>query len=144
MVLSDLLVAQNEPRSAELHARTALESAAPSNRTKADALGTLALVLLDRPMESLMAAVQAIELLQSVGGATDGEARILLAHALALDALGHDEPARQAITKAYDRLLSKAGKLNDDDRRHRFLHGIREHSRTLELAAKYEIGSGPA
>lgn len=139
VVLSDILAAQGDLRAAEIHARSAVDSASPSTRAHASALGTLSLVLADRPMEALLAAAQAMEMLQAVGGATEGEARIRLGHAFALRALGHNGPAKQAIETAYRRVLARAKHIEDDDARDRFLHRVKEHAATLDLARREAI-----
>jgi serine/threonine protein kinase/tetratricopeptide (TPR) repeat protein len=133
MVLSSILTTQGSAKTAEIHARSAVESASPSTRARANALGNLSLVLSARPIEALLAAVQAMEMLQSVGGATDGEARIRLGHALALSAMGHETPAKQAIESACQRLTARAANIDDEAVRVRFL-GVKEHTATLELA----------
>jgi serine/threonine-protein kinase len=139
VVLSDILAAQGDLRTAEIHARSAVDSASPSTRAHASALGTLSLVLADRPMEALLAAAQAMEMLQAVGGATEGEARIRLGHAFALRALGHNGPAKQAIETAYRRVLARAEHIEDDDARDRFLHRLKEHAATLDLAKREAV-----
>jgi serine/threonine protein kinase/tetratricopeptide (TPR) repeat protein len=139
VVLSDILAAQGDLRTAEIHARSAVDSASPSTRAHASALGTLSLVLADRPMEALLAAAQAMEMLQAVGGATEGEARIRLGHAFALRALGHNGPAKQAIETAYRRVLARAEHIQGDDARDRFLHRLKEHAATLDLAKREAV-----
>lgn len=141
LVLSNVACAEGDGSAAELHARTAVGCAAPSAAMQANALAVLASVLHDRPLESLMAAVQAVEVLQALRDSVEGEARIRLAHVAALEALEHTESARQALAQAQDRILSQASGISDDKRREQFLRGVREHRVTLERAKAYGISA---
>jgi hypothetical protein len=101
---------------------------------RAEALGMLATVILPQPLEALMAASQAMELLEAMGGVEEGEARIRLSYALALRALDHTERARKAILDARGRLLQRADRIGDPGWRESFLENIPEHARTLQMA----------
>jgi hypothetical protein len=125
---------QGDRESAEREALAAVERAHISPVIQAEALGMLSMVQQDRPMESLMAASQAMELLQAVGGVAEGEARIRLAYALALDALGHHEPATVAYAQGRDRLLQRAQRISDEDWRTSFLQSVPDHARAIALA----------
>jgi len=131
--LAEILWLQGDHVGAEREAQAAVERAHTSPVLHAEALGMLAMTQLDRPMESFMAASQAMELLQFVGGA-DGEARIRLAYALALSALGHREAASTACADGRDWILERASRISDKSWRRSFLERVPEHARTLALA----------
>lgn len=131
--LAEILWMQGERERAEREAQAAVERAHISPVIQAEALGMLSMIQQDRPMESLMAASQAMELLQSVGVA-EGEARIRLAYALALDALGHHEPAAIAYAQGRDRLIQRAQRITDENWRASFLQRVPDHARALALA----------
>jgi serine/threonine protein kinase len=131
--LAEILWLQGDHVGAEREAQAAVERAHTSPVLHVEALGMLAMTQLDRPMESFMAASQAMELLQFVGGA-DGEARIRLAYALALSALGHREAASTACVDGRDRILERASRISDESWRRSFLERVPEHARTLDLA----------
>jgi len=131
--LAEILWLQGDHVGAEREAQAAVERAHTSPVLHAEALGMLAISQLDRPMESFMAASQAMELLQFVGGA-DGEARIRLAYALALSALGHRDAASTACADGRDRILERASRISDESWRRSFLERVPEHARTLDLA----------
>ncbi len=132
--LAEVLWMNGDRQGAEREALAAVERAQVSPVLQAEALGMLSLMQQDRPMESFMAASQAMELLSSVGGVAEGEARIRLAYALALDTLGHRVTAAQAYSEACDRLMKRASRISDDKLRQSFLHQVPDHARTLQLA----------
>jgi eukaryotic-like serine/threonine-protein kinase len=83
---------------------------------------------------ALSAAQEAMGLLVSLGGVEEGESFIRLIYAEVLQATGHQELARSAITAARDRLLANAAKIGDLEYRRSFLANIPENARTLKLA----------
>ncbi|MFW5739559.1 MAG: protein kinase domain-containing protein [Myxococcota bacterium] len=139
LALSSITSARGDQAAAELHGRTAVACANPSAAVQADALAVLSSVLRDRPLESLMAAVQAMEVLQALHDSAEGEARIRLAHVQALEALEHHEPARHALRYACGRVMSQASAIDDESLRSQFLTGVREHAATLERGAAHGI-----
>lgn len=132
--LAEVLLAQGNVAAAEAEAQAAADQANTSPLLQANALGMLAMVLLDRPMEALMAASHALDVLQSLGGANEGEARIRLAYALALQRLGHADDANAALRKARVRLLERAERIVDVHWRTSFLHSVPDHAKTLAMA----------
>ena len=138
--LAEILWMQGNREGAEREALAAVERAHISPVIQAEALSMLSMVQQDRPMESFIAASQAMELLQAVGGVAEGEARIRLAYALALDGLGHHNPAATAYADGRDRLLERASRISDDEWRHSFLEGVPDHARTLQLAQARGVG----
>ncbi len=131
--VAEVLLDLGTHEEAEREARAAVELAA-SPALRAQALAMLALVQLPRPMEAFMAASQAMGMLKSVGGVAEDEARIRLAYAMSLEAMGHAENARDAYEKARDRLLKRADRISDPKWRGSFLGRVRDHERTLTLA----------
>jgi tetratricopeptide (TPR) repeat protein len=132
---------------AEHQSRIAIDLAAPSPALRAQALAILAQILLQGPraMEAFMAASQAMEVLASVGGVAEDEARIRLVYAIALDAMGHARNAKEAFDAAKDRLLARADRISDLKWRGSFLKRVREHERTLALAnLRCSKGSTPS
>ncbi len=114
-----------------------LLSVAPPLR--AAAYATLARVELarGRTAAALEAAGEAHALATSPGGIEEGESLVRLAWAEALDAAGRREEAAAAVASAADRLLARAARIADADRRARFLGVVPENARTLELAAQW-------
>lgn len=135
LYLAEALTLQGNAADAEREARTAIELAQPSPSARAQALAMLALVLMPRPMEAFIAASQAMDILTSLGGVAEDEARIRLVYAMALDALGHERNAREAFASARRRLLERAERISDPHWRKSFLERVRDHERTLALAA---------
>lgn len=133
--LAEVLLELGFNEDAEKEARTAVELAA-SPALRAQALAMLALVQLPRPMEAFMAASQAMGMLKSVGGVAEDEARIRLAYAQSLDAMGHGDSAAEAYENARRRLLERAARISDPLWRSSFLERVREHEQTLALAAE--------
>jgi eukaryotic-like serine/threonine-protein kinase len=138
--LAEILWMRGNREGAEREALAAVERAHISPVIQAEALSMLSMVQQDRPMESFIAASQAMELLQAVGGVAEGEARIRLAYALALDGLGHHDPAATAYADGRDRLLERASRISDDEWRNSFLEGVPDHARTLQLAQARGVG----
>ncbi len=133
--LAEALALCGSVHDAEREARMAVDAAQLSPTLRAQALATLAQVVMDRPMEAFMAASQAMDILASVGGVTEDDARIRLAYALALQALGHIAKAKAALVDARNRLVERAERISDERWRSSFLKRVRDHARTFELAS---------
>lgn len=78
----------------------------------------------------------------SLGAMEGGEGFLRLVHAEALLAMGHEDEAHGAITAANERLISRAARIADPQRRESFLEHVPEHARTLELARSRARDSG--
>ena len=128
-ISSDLDVAEQEGRAAV----AALEVAPP---LRAAALAVLARVLLGlgRIDEALTTAREAHQILESLGGIEEGESLVRLVHAEALAASGEQLAFSLAIQSARERLLARADKISDAVWRARFLDGVRDNARTIELS----------
>jgi tetratricopeptide (TPR) repeat protein len=99
------------------------------------ALGVLASILLkrERPDQALEAAERAMAQFREFGSLEEGESRLRLAYAEALDKLG-DSRAAPAMAEAKQALLARADAIADPARRQTFLERIEENYRTLALA----------
>jgi len=87
-----------------------------------------------RRHEALIAAREAHDLFDALGGVEEGESQIRLQLAEALHANGDGDGARDAIRRAHDRLLERATKITDAGWRASFLENLPENARTLALA----------
>lgn len=121
---------------AEPEARAAVESLSGVPPLLAGALAVLARILLARGQtaEALAAAREAYSMLESLGTIEEGETMVRLAFAEALAASGDTEGFSRVIMAARDQVLAKANKIADPERRQRFLMGVADNARTLELA----------
>ncbi len=122
---------------AELHARAAVGAQENNPPIRAEALSTLASILLadGRAGEALEAALAARSLLDALGGVEDGETLIRLVHAQALAASGDAAAAKMALRDAKARLLSRAARIRDEALRKLFLEQEPDNRKTLELDA---------
>jgi tetratricopeptide (TPR) repeat protein len=134
LYLADILAAQGDYLAAEHELRRALQMVQAASRPQT--LASLAHVLLvtNRPREALIAAREAQELLDALGGVEEGESLVRLTYAEALQAADDRETARIAIRVARDRVLDRARKITDPEWRTSFLQNLPENARTLELA----------
>jgi tRNA A-37 threonylcarbamoyl transferase component Bud32/tetratricopeptide (TPR) repeat protein len=135
--LAELELLAGNPAAAEGEARAAVDSLSGVPPLRAGALAVFARSLLaqGRADGALVAAREAYALLESLGTIEEGEAMVRLAYAEALAANGQAEAFAQAITKARDQVLVKAGKISDSARRQQFLTAIVDNARTLALAS---------
>jgi hypothetical protein len=122
-------------------AEAAVEIAASIPGVRSYALGTLAKVLLaeGRAAEARAPAEEAMAIVTSLGGLEEGEPIVRLTHAEVLLACGDEAGARAALAVARERLLSRAAKISDPDRRASLLVSVPEHARTMALAT--ELGA---
>jgi hypothetical protein len=68
---------------------------------------------------------------------------VRLTHAEALDQNGYTDEARAAVEVARERLLARAGRIEDESWRARFLHDVPLNERLLALAAQWSGGAAP-
>jgi tetratricopeptide (TPR) repeat protein len=134
----DLDVAEQEGRAAVV----ALKVAPP---LRASALAVLARVLIQqgRTDEALEIAREAHQILESLGGIEEGESRVRLVHAEALEASGDYAGFITAIEVAQDRLYARAARISDVALRERFLDGVPDNARTLSLTTRARRTSYP-
>lgn len=136
--LAELELLAGNLEAAEREARAAIESLTEVPPLRAGALAVLSRALLARGQacEALAVAREAFALLESLGTIEEGETMVRLVHAEALSANGLDEEFETAIASAREHLLAKAERIGDPAGRARFLAGIADNARTLELAAQ--------
>jgi tetratricopeptide (TPR) repeat protein/predicted Ser/Thr protein kinase len=137
-----LEVAGDLPKAEEQAAAAALLLAA-SPPLRAYALATLARARLARraPELALGPATEAMNILEAAGSIEEGESLVRLSYAEALAATGDRDKARKALDAARARLLERASRVSDPERRRSFLQNIPENQRTLELSGG-PIGRG--
>ncbi|MDX2088028.1 MAG: protein kinase [Kofleriaceae bacterium] len=134
--LSNIVAARGDLAAAEELMRSSMIGAQAAARP--GLLAELAALLLrqGRTAEALIAAREAHDLLESLGGVEEGESQIRLSLAECLRATGQPGPAREAILRARDRVLARAAKITDPEWRNSFLHNLPENARTLALASE--------
>jgi tetratricopeptide (TPR) repeat protein len=126
---------------AEASARRAVEVLVHVEPVRCNALAVLAQAELARgDVEAGAAtAADAYALFTRLGGIDEGESRVRLVHAEALQATGDVDGARAAAAEALERLLARAEKIHDVGQRAAFLAAIPENARTLEIAAMWGV-----
>jgi tetratricopeptide (TPR) repeat protein len=139
MYLATILMLSGDLESAEREGTAAVEMMTGAPPMRAQALAILAQVRLaaNTPPTALAAAREAMDLLESQGGMEEGESTVRLVYAEALHATGDVGGARAAIAAARERLLERAAKISDPERRQGFLERVPDNARTLGLALKW-------
>jgi tetratricopeptide (TPR) repeat protein len=134
-------LAAGDAGAAEREARAAAEMAAASPPLQSFALGTLSQSLLAKGSagEALAAARSAVEILDSLGGIDEGEVIVLLSHADALHANGHEEAARAVIRAAEERLSARAAKIQEAAFCESFLTRVPENAAIAERAEAWGV-----
>jgi tetratricopeptide (TPR) repeat protein len=137
------LASRLDAAEAEAERALACLAAAPSQR--ALALAVLAGVRLDRgrPEDALVPAEEAYAILVSLGGLEERESLVRLRWAEALAASGRAAEAAAVLEEAAARLLARADRIAEPVWRERFLRGVPENARTLELAARALYSAAP-
>ncbi|HEY5920455.1 MAG TPA: AAA family ATPase, partial [Kofleriaceae bacterium] len=134
--LANILATRGELSTAEDLMRQALQTVQAASRPSL--LADLASILLRRgkQQEALIAAREAYDLFDALGGVEEGESQIRLMLAETLQARGEVGTAREAIRRARERLLERASKITDTEWRKSFLANLPENARTLQLAGE--------
>jgi tetratricopeptide (TPR) repeat protein len=143
--LTRILVLAGDAEAAEREASAALSllESAPPMRAYALAAHALSQLQLERPVEALGDACEAISLLESVG-AEEGESLVRLVYAQGLAEMGRQAEAARAIATAREKLLARAAKISDAAWRDRFLRRVPDNVKTLELARQWLKTAGRA
>jgi hypothetical protein len=141
MYLAKIAVLSGDLDAAEPEARTAVGALEIAPPLRAAALAVLArsLIGLGRTAEAVAAAGEAHTILESLGGIEEGESLVRLVYAEAFAASGDLTAFAAAIESARDRLMMRAEKISVRAWRERFLHGVPDNARTLELAESKRI-----
>ena len=131
--LSRIHLARGEVTEAVAQARRACEmTPAPALELYCRAQLARSLVAAGEVGEGSQQADRIAELLEQVGGVTEGEALARLTLAEAWHAAGKAE-ALDVAARARERLLERARQIHDRARRESFLGAVPEHARTLAL-----------
>ncbi|MFZ5891088.1 MAG: protein kinase domain-containing protein [Myxococcota bacterium] len=138
--LSQVLLEVHEYEPARRAAREAvlmLESIPAFRRSSLAALAAVSLArgALEDARESSEAAVSGLGRHDEV---SFGESLVRLVYAETLHGCGEIEAARTALRIAHDRLMERAGRIADPERRRAFLEGVPENARTLALIAEWK------
>jgi hypothetical protein len=138
--LATLRLRAGELDAAEREARLAVDSCQELPPSHAEALSTLACVLLargGRDEEALAVAQQGMEILETIGSLDEGEPFLRLVYARALHARGATEEARAAIVASCAILRARAEKIGDPAWRESYLTRVPENRETLELETRW-------
>jgi tetratricopeptide (TPR) repeat protein len=87
-----------------------------------------------RAAEAVALARRIMTTVEAQGGAGLRAGRLRLAYAESLLAAGEPEAANDVLRRAHDDLQERAGWIDDQEVRRRFLTAVPEHARTVELA----------
>jgi hypothetical protein len=138
--LAFALAAAGRLEEALARAETANGYSGLSATVRASGLGVIATILLQmgRGPDALIASNAAMDLLREHGVPYDGEARVRLVHAEALEANGKRVEARRAIDEARARLIERADRIGDENYRRSFFERVEENARTLAFASSVE------
>jgi eukaryotic-like serine/threonine-protein kinase len=142
--LAAILLETGDLADAEAEASRAVALCEATPPMRCLALATLSRVLLARrrPAEALLAAREAMDTLDRLGGIEEGEALVRVTFAEALYAADELGPASAAIASARDHLLARAARITDPAWRRSFLANVPENARTLALAGELVTEAG--
>lgn len=131
--LAMLLLRAGQPEAAADEAGRAGDALSidPATQALARAVHARAKLALGDAEGALELARRAMEVLRADGALTEGESLIRLAYAEALDATGDAVAGRLALTIAAEKLLRRAGQIDDEELRRSFLERVPEHAETL-------------
>ena len=135
LYLAQILDAMGDLVRAEHELRLALSQCARPMRPQILAVLSRSL-LPTQPDQALALARESTELLEELGGVEEAESLIRISLVDALAATGDHEAARDAASRARDRLLARAAKITNPEWRSCFLANDPDNARTLALAAQ--------
>src|SRR6185369_5540767 len=99
-----------------------------------------ALLSQQRPAPALKHAVEAMHILERLGGVEEGESLIRCVHAMALRDNGEEAEGHRRIAEARRLLLERADRIKDPHLRRSFLEGVRDNDRLMKLAEHWPSG----
>ena len=136
LYLSMVLERRGDLDRSEAEARQAIVDLESYALTRPIAAAQLASVLLARgqPEHALPQATDAFEAVCR-GPVDDGEMMIRVVYAEVLGKLGRNDEAANVLRGADLRLQEQAARIADESQRARFLRGVPEHARLLELVS---------
>ena len=134
--LASIFAMRGELAGAEDLLRQALPIVQGASRPQITAELASVLLRQGRTHEAMIAAREAFDVMEAIGGVEEGESLVRLTIAEALQASGDREGARAAIRAARARVLERAAKITDPAWRTSFLENLPDNARTLELAAE--------
>ena len=134
LALSEILNASGAPDLALEHAERALAAIdAPELRAAGLSMLATARVALGDAKGAHTAALEALDVVKSKGGAEDVEILVRLAHAESLHSLGERPAALEAIRAAKATLLARAASIMEGVQRETFLRRVPVNARILHL-----------
>jgi eukaryotic-like serine/threonine-protein kinase len=127
---------EGQPREAEEHARSATRILREVQPVLPGALAALAQALLQQGKtdEALAPAEEAYRRLQDLGRVDDNESLIRLTYVECLLAAGRTDEGRRVLGSAHQRLIERAGAIQDPEWRTAFLSRLPVHARTMAMA----------
>jgi tetratricopeptide (TPR) repeat protein len=138
--LATMNLLEGNLQAAETEARAAIAMCEKVPPSLAEALSTLASVLLAKGVlpEALETAARAHALLEELGSVDEGEIAIRLVYAETLDASGKRDEARRVLAKAKEQVLDRASKISEQEWRDAFLQRVPENAKALGLAEAWD------
>jgi eukaryotic-like serine/threonine-protein kinase len=143
--LTEILLLRGELPAAEAQIKNAIQASSGAPAARAHALAILAEILLERGavQDAFAPANEAINLLEFLDGAEEGEARIRLSYVRALEATDRLRSASAALAGAQQRLRQRMEQITDPELRKSFEENVPEHKRTLGYELR-KMRSNPA
>ena len=139
--LAEVLISSGEVAAGAEEAERAIVTLSAVPPLLIQARGTLAhaLLALGKFEQALSVAEGAYVDLGKSGSIADGEAKVRLVYAEALEHAGRRDQAARVIARARERLLARAEAMEDEELRRMFLEAVSENARTLELARAWGV-----
>jgi tetratricopeptide (TPR) repeat protein len=142
--LADILTASGDVDGAVVEATKAVELTQGTTPLRAWSLATLArLLLMAGRGADAGHAKEAMDILVTLGGMEEGESRVRLAYAEALEAAGDRAGAAAAVREAVRRLDDRAARIRSPQLRESFLREVAENAQTLELSSRLRAAGDP-
>lgn len=132
--------------SAFKEAKEALQGTSTVATVRMQAHSQLASVLLEmgQPEEALVAAKEAMGILQSLGQVEEGESFVRLMLVEAELQCMHLEKAQEALKQAYESLRRRVEQIDDPNWRLSFLEQVQDNARIVQLSGEWGLDGGNA